>query len=221
MKTCSRELLTMSCFCLTLSRLALGATLAQGVSAPVARGFFAETDIGGLLTLGGNVSDDGGRQYGGYSNLQPYLQLGIGYGLEVFGGKGLIPVGIHLGLGANAQNCFAGLSGAGRAVACQSSDSFTLTFLSATAGYLFRVAPRLFLGAKGVLGLTLLDPSPVAPLTQPTAGSAWSFNAGAAVSLEYATRLEHFSVGFDLVGQTIFGSTIFVLQMVPRIQYTF
>ncbi|MCC6334174.1 MAG: adventurous gliding motility protein CglE [Myxococcales bacterium] len=187
---------------LLLSTTAVAATPSEGVPLKVRRGFFTETDIGGILTVGG---DDG------YSNLQVYLQLGLGYQFALKEGMGIIPVGFHVGIGANAANCHAGKTNGG---VCNSSDNFTMTFLSVSAGYLHRVVERLYLGGKIIGGYTLLDPEPVA-------GVNGGVNIGVAASLEYATNMDHFSVGVDVSYRIIIGPNINVLAFFPRVQYTF
>ncbi|MBL9039276.1 MAG: adventurous gliding motility protein CglE [Archangium sp.] len=191
---------------------ALAATPSEGMPLKVRRGFFTETDIGGFLTLGGD---------NGYSNLQTYLQLGVGYQLTIGDGKGLVPLGFHVAIGANAANCFAGLVGNDQR--CAESDNFTLTFLSLTGGYLHQVVERLYIGGKGIVGWTLLDPPPVySPPTgtnrTPVSGG---LNIGAAASLEYATNMDHFSVGFDVAFRIVIGPNIMSLGFYPRVQYTF
>lgn len=187
---------------LLLSTAASAATPSEGVPLKVRRGFFTETDIGGFLTLGG---DDG------YSNGQVYLQLGVGYQFTLKDAMGIVPVGFHVGIGANAANCWAGKTNSG---VCNASDNFTMTFLSVTAGYLHRVVERLYLGGKLIGGYTLLDP-------QPVAGVNGGANLGVAFSLEYATNMDHFSVGVDLSYRIIIGPNINVLSIFPRVQYTF
>ncbi len=186
------------------------ATPSEGVPLEVRRGFFTETDIGGFFTVGGD---------NGYSNLQTYLQLGVGYQLTINGGQGLIPIGLHVGIGANAQNCFAGLKTDGT---CSESDNFTLTFLSASGGYLHRVVERLFVGGKVLAGYTLLDPAPV---YNGTGASRTPVNGGVSIgvagSLEYATNMDHFSIGLDVVYRLVIGPNINCLQFFPRVQYTF
>ncbi len=213
-----------SIFYLTLSLLTLSGepqvTDAVGiVESSVSSGFFAETDIGGLFTLGGNVSNDGLRQSSGVSNFEAYLQLGVGYVLVVRNGGGLVPLGFHVGIGSNSQNCFGGLQGPEQR--CQGSDSFSLVFLSTSAGYLFRVAERVFVGPKILLGYALSDPSPSAPVAGAPVSGSGAFQVGAALSVEYATRLAHFSVGFDVAARGVIGPNIYALQFLPRIQYTF
>jgi hypothetical protein len=188
----------------------LAATPSEGVPLQVRRGFFTETDVGGFLTLGGDNA---------YSNLQVYLQLGLGYQLTINDGKGLIPIGLHGGLGTNAGNCFSGLNGAGN---CIESDNFTLTFISATGGYLHQVLERFYVGGKAIVGWTLLDPPPVFTGTgadrSPVSGG---LNLGAALSAEYATNMDHFSIGIDVSVRYVIGPNILGLAFYPRLQYTF
>ena len=109
----------------SLASSVFAAAPSEGVPLQVRRGFFTETDIGGFFTLGGDNA---------YSNLQTYLQLGAGYQLTVGGGRGLIPIGLHVAIGANAQNCWSGPGPASSP--CRLSDNFTLIFVSASGGYL-------------------------------------------------------------------------------------
>ncbi len=187
---------------LTSFTSALAATPSEGVPLQVRRGFFTETDIGGFFTVGGD---------NGYSNLQTYLQLGVGYQLTINEGKGLIPIGLHVGIGANAQNCWAGLLPNGT---CSTSDNFTLTMFSATVAYLHQVVERFYIGGKIIVGGTLLDPEPVP-------GTSFGVNAGVAATFEYATNMDHFSIGLDIAYRLIIGPNINALMFYPRVQYTF
>ena len=195
---------------LVVSSSAYAATPAEGVPLQVRRGFFTETDIGGIFTVGGD---------NGYSNFQTYLQLGLGYQITLNDGptwtgssKALIPIGIHVGIGANAQNCWAGLNAAG---ACTQSDNFTMTFINASVGYLQQLVPRFYAGVKLLGGVTLLDPDPVGD------GRLVRANIGGALSIEYATNMDHFSVGVDVAYRLIIGPNIHALMFYPRVQYTF
>jgi hypothetical protein len=185
-----------------LAPAALAAAPSEGVPLQVRRGFFTETDIGGFFTLGGD---------NGYSNLQTYLQLGAGYQLTIGEGRGLVPLGVHVAIGANAQNCWSGLK---RDDTCNLSDNFTLIFISASGGYLHRVLDRLYVGGKIIAGWTLLDPAPVANVTG-------GVNAGVAASVEYATNMDHFSIGLDVAFRFVIGPNIPSLGFYPRVQYTF
>ena len=188
---------------LLVSSSSLAATPPEGVPLQVRRGFFTETDVGGIFTVGGD---------NGYSNLQTYLQLGLGYQLTLNEGRGIIPIGLHVGIGANAQNCWAELTAA---QVCTQSDNFTMTFLNVSAGYLHQVVERFYVGGKLLGGFTLLDPDPVGQ------GGPGGANFGVALSIEYATNMDHFSVGLDLSYRLIIGPNIHALMFYPRVQYTF
>ncbi len=189
---------------LLVSSSALAATPPQGVPLEVRRGFFTETDIGGFFTVGG---DDG------YSNFQLYLQLGAGYQITVNNGRGLIPIGLHVGISANAGNCWSGRPAPD--AACPLSESFSTIFLNASVGYMHEVVERFYVGGKLIGGYTLLDPAPVKDVN----GGA---TVGVAASLEYATNMDHFSIGLDISYRlTIAGQPISGLMFYPRVQYTF
>jgi len=174
----------------------------EGVELKPRRGFFTETDIGAFMTVGG---DDN------YSNIQTYLQLGIGY--DFFDA---LEVGAHVGIGSNAANCFAGKTLAGT---CNQPDNFTLTFFDGTLAYLLRLGSRFYLVPKVAAGYTLLEPAPVSGSNGPvTAGP----NVGAGLGFEYATRMDHFSIGVDVFWRMILaGQGIHSLQFFPRVKYTF
>jgi hypothetical protein len=191
-----------------LAPTVLAATPSEGVPLQVRRGFFTETDIGGFFTLGGDNA---------YSNLQTYLQLGVGYQFVVNNGAGIVPIGFHVAIGANAQNCFAGLKSNGD---CSQADNFTMTFLSVTGGYLARVIERFYLGAKLIAGYTLLDPAPI--YTSGGSPINGGLNLGAALSMEYATNMDHFSVGIDVAVRLVLASRVIPsFAFYPRVQYTF
>jgi hypothetical protein len=182
--------------------LAAAATPSQGVELKVRRGFFTETDIGAFFTLGGNDV---------YSNAQSYLQLGIGYDLS-----DTLELGAHFGLGANAYNCFSGRTAGGE---CIETENFTITFFDATLAYLVPLRERLYLTPKVAVGYTLLDPSPV----RRADGSGFSrgINFGAGVGVEYATAMEHLSIGADVLVRYIPVANIPAISIFPRVKYTF
>ena len=203
---------------LMLPVVASAATPPEGVPLKVRRGFFTETDIGGFLTLGGQD---------GFSNLQVYLQLGVGYDItENF------EIGLHVGIGANAANCWSGfertkggtgdcVSGAtGMGTTTSSvSDNFTVTFIDLSFAYLFRIVERLYIAPKVMGGFTLLDPAPAIGGTGDAITKAGNFGFGA--SIEYATNMDHFTIGLDITARVIVPSLIFSLQFFPRVKYTF
>ena len=186
-----------------LPAAARAATPPEGVPLEVRHGFFTEADIGAFFTLGGeNV----------YSNAQTYLQLGVGFDVTE-----RVTLGVHFGLGPCAANCFAGyLPGTN---VCGLSDNFTVAFADVTAGYRVPLAQRFYLVPKLAAGLTRLDPAPVGSgdpgraLTAP--------NAGVGVGVEYATPLDHFSVGADVLARYLLGPNIPTFAVFPRVKYTF
>jgi len=190
--------------------VASAATPSEGVPLKVRRGFFTETDIfWGFLTLGGQDS---------YSNLQVYLQLGVGYDITEN-----IEVGVHVGIGANAANCWGDTvdtKGNCLSNGTSVSDNFTVTFIDASFAYLFRVAERVYVAPKIVGGWTLLDPPPATH--SDGTGINGAPNIGVAVGVEYATNMDHFTIGFDFVPfRFIIGPNIITMQFFPRIKYTF
>lgn len=187
--------------------LASAATPPEGVPLQVRRGFFTEVDLGGFVAFGGND---------GYSNLQSYLQLGLGYQLAV-GEENAIPIGFHVGIGANAGNCYSGRNA--KTGDCTQADNFTVTFLNLTVGYMRLIAERLYVGAKLHGGIGLLDPAPVLSADGSLVRIAPNFGLGA--SLEYATNMDHFTIGIDVVYRFIVGPNMSTLQFFPRVKYTF
>lgn len=186
--------------------LCFAGTPSEGVALKVRRGFFTETDIGGFMTVGGDND---------YSNLQTYLQLGAGYDVS-----STVELGLHVGIGSNAANCFSGLND--RTGECNETDNFTVTFFDVTAAYLFELAERFYFTPKLVAGFTLLDPAPV---VLGEGAEAKPINTGANLGLglgvEYATSMDHFSIGLDVVSRYILGPNIVSLQFFPRVKYTF
>lgn len=181
---------------------AQAATPPEGVPLRARRGLFTDIGLGGFMTVGG---DDG------YSNFQSYVQLGGGYDVT-----DSLELAAHVGFGSNAGNCF---SGRGPDGFCAQSDNFTATFFDVTAAYLFRTAPRLFVAPKLAAGYTVLDPAPTLNgAGNPVTGAA---NVGVGVGLEYATLLDHFSIGIDLMTRVVLGPNIVSLQLLPRLKYTF
>lgn len=181
---------------LLVSGAAFAAVPPHGVPLHVRRGFYTETDIGAFFTLGGNDL---------YSNPQSYLQLGVGVDLW-----DRLSLSGHVAFGANAFNCFAGRVGD----LCSQTDAFTLTFFDAQLAYLYPLGDRFYLTPKVLAGQTLLDPAPVGDVTQ-------GFNMGLGMGLEYATAMDHFSVGMDVVARYVFRANIPAFSVFPRVKYTF
>ncbi len=185
--------------------LAAAATPSEGVALKVRRGFFTETDIGVFFTLGGDNQ---------YSNAQTYLQLGLGYDISEN-----IALGFHFGIGANAQNCWSGPVKASQPDTCLLGSNFTMTFLDVTAAYLFPVMERFYIAPKLAAGYTLLDPAPVqgADGTGITGGA----NVGGGIGIEYATHMDHFTIGADALVRFVVGPNIPAVSIFPRVKYTF
>jgi hypothetical protein len=197
-----RKLLLVAVLAL-LPGSAWSATPPEGVPLEVRRGFFTEADIGTFFTLGGENL---------YSNAQTYLQLGVGYDIgESFS------VGLHFGLGSSAANCFAGYLADSNV--CRMSDNFTVAFGDVTAAYLVPLSERFYLTPKVAAGLTRMDPAPVG---EGDPGQAMTApNAGLGIGLEWATPMDHFSVGADLMARYIIGPNIPTFALFPRVKYTF
>lgn len=196
---------------LVVPLLTQAAEPAEGTPLVVRRGFFTETNVGGLVNLGGVDA---------YSNLQTYLQLGVGYNI----GQS-VELGVHVGIGANAQNCYGQhapnndevcLAEDGKTVL---TDNFTMFFIDLSASYYFQVYERLYIAPKLMGGYTLLDPAPVARGDGSLVNGA--INLGVGAGLEYATSMDHFSIGLDVAARMILGPGIISLQFYPRVKYTF
>ena len=173
----------------------------EGVPLQVRRGFFTETDLGVFLTVGG---DDR------YSNAQPYLQLGLGYDVAPN-----VEVGAHFGLSSSAANCFSGRTPEG----CPLAQDFTVGFVNLSVAYLARLAERFYLAPKLTGGYTRLNPAPTASESGKPVTSAG--NVGGGLGIEYATSLDHFTVGADVLARWIIGPNIWGIAFFPRIKYTF
>lgn len=188
--------------------VASAATPSEGVALQVRRGFFVETDLGALQTLGGNNA---------YSNLQSYLQLGVGYDVSR-----LIEVALLAGMGANADNCFAATDKNGN---CTETSNFTMTFVSVSVSFLVQVIEHLYITPKVVVGYTFLDPAPVATGTGADRKELkGAMHGGVGVGFEYATSMDHFSLGLDVTARYIVGlgsGFNVVLEYYPRVKYTF
>ena len=194
-----RRLLLTSALCCCATSVA--GPPPEGVALRVRRGFFTETDIGVFFTVGGNNK---------YSNAQTYLQLGVGYDLS-----DRIELGAYFGLGTSAANCFAGIQNNG---ACALTDSFTMAFFNLSAAYLVSLADRFYLTPRVTAGYSRFDPPPAFSNSRGVTSAA---NVGGGIGVEYATQLEHFSVGLDALARVALGPNITSFAIFPRIKYTF
>lgn len=200
-----KKILVVVALCLAPS-FAAAATPSEGEPLKVRRGFFTETDVGAFMTFGG---DDV------YSNLQSYLQLGLGYDFHITQSFGL-GVGLHVGVGASAANCYSGRDP--RSLNCPQSENFTVFLIDASFTALIRAAERFYVTPKLVGGFTLLDPPPVVVDGNPVNMGG---NAGIGIGVEYATNMDHFSIGLDVVARVVIPTYIIALQIFPRVKYTF
>ena len=195
----------LACAVLVLASAgARAATPPEGVPLEVRRGFFTEMDIGVFWTMGGEQT---------YSNAQTYLQLGVGYDLTE-----RLSLGLHLGLGSSAANCYAGfVPDTGD---CRMPSNFSVGFGDATVAYNFRIAERLYWAPKLAAGITRLDPAPVERDGR-TGGVLVAPNAGVGVGIEYATFMDHFSAGADVLARHVVGTGITTFAVFPRVKFTF
>ena len=181
---------------------ALAAVPPQGVPLQVRHGFFLETDLGAFATVGGVDK---------YSNAQVYLQLGVGYDLAE-----RIELGATFGLGTSAANCFTQRDAAG---SCAQTDSFTMSYFDLSAAYLLPLKGRLFLRPRAIVGYAYLDPAP--RVDESGKALRHGVDLGAAIGVEYATAMDHFSIGADLAFRYVFGPRIASFALFPRVKYTF
>jgi hypothetical protein len=173
----------------------------EGVPFTLHRGLFAETALGALFTVGGRD---------GYSNAQSFVQLGLGVDITE-----RWEVGALLGVGASDVNCFA--QGSAVNGTCTAPGSFTVAMGDGFLGYLAELRPRLFLTPKLFAGYTNLGPHPL----NGALASYSAFNAGLGLGVEYATSLEHLSVGIDVMGRYVFNAKVPAIALFPRLKYTF
>ncbi|MBI5939168.1 MAG: adventurous gliding motility protein CglE [Caulobacterales bacterium] len=213
----NRPSILLAALAASLPGLASAGTPAAGVAQPIRSGFFADVDMGGFFTIGGQNSKEQSRP----SNAQAYLQLGVGYDVAKN-----FSVAATFGIGSSAASCFADISKKGDCVANKAqadspkmADNFTATMVTAEASYRHFFTDRLSLQPRLHLGYALLDPEPrqKADGTPITGGVV----AGVGVGVEYATHMDHFSIGADIYGRLITGPNIFSMAFYPKIKYTF
>jgi hypothetical protein len=216
----NRILLSAIITVLLLPTAARAATPAAGVAQEIRRGFFADVNLGGFFTVGGKNAEGSTIA----SNAQPYLQLGVGYDLDQTGVELLraFSVGVNFGLGASAAACFGNVDRRGGCVGDDGQDlssNFTATMFAAQLSYKIFLDERLTLQPRLGGGLALFDPEPV----RDAEGRALKRGAilGLGLGIEYATRMDHFSIGADVDARLIAGPNIFAMAIYPKIKYTF
>jgi hypothetical protein len=175
---------------------------ATGSPEKIRTGFFADTSVGGYLTLGGQ---------GSYSNLSAFLEIGVGYDLT----KDL-SVALRFQLGPSASNCYAAAANS-----CPpNTDTFTITTGDLAVSYRFLVGDRLYVPIRLMGGIALLNPTP--DITLATKNSALlEANVGAASGIEWATPFDHFTIDAEVQWQLIFGINASAISFYPTIRYTF
>ena len=187
-----------------------------GVDPRPKRGIFAETTLGLFTSLGGTAP---------LSNGQPYLGMMVGRDLG-----DLASVFLSLGIGASSASCF------DTTVNCTVSaggapDSFSAAYLELGASYGVELSNRLRLSGRVMLGVTQLAPAPIKvkdPVKDYVPDALYGPHGGAGLGLDYDTRLDHFAVGFDVIGRFTIASrpdsgsfNLFTLAFLPRIRYVF
>lgn len=199
---------------------AMAGTPSAGIAQQIRSGFFADVNLGGFFTATGTNS----RGNKGVSNAQAYLQLGVGYDVLSF-----MSVGVHFGLGSSAASCFANVTASGDCVFDSSKkttdpnnvapDNFTVTTVGAEGVFKVNLVDRLFLRPRIDAGYAFLDPQP----RRTDGGDLISGGAyvGVGIGLEYATHMDHFSIGADITGKLIIGPNIPAFAFYPMVKYTF
>jgi hypothetical protein len=189
---------------------AIAPDLTAGVDQPPRRGAYAEAAVGAFTTLGGSRP---------FSLLQPYLGLTVGR--EIGAASSLF---VSVGIGASSDSCFQP-----NATGCAASDSFGATFFEGGASFGVHRSDRMAFAIKAVGGMTMLSPGPFARGNGDVPGTLFAPHAGAGVSMDYDTHLDHFGVGVDALlretlvnkpdgsGRTMLGS----LALLPRVRYVF
>jgi hypothetical protein len=175
-----------------------------GVDDAPRRGTWVEASLGIFTAMGGTRS---------FSSGQPYLGMTLGRDL----GK-RASVFASLGLGAASASCYQ----LGEQGSCLGSDSFGVTFLELGLAWAFPVVERFSISLKGVGGFTDLSPGPVRS-NDAVPDHVPGFHAGAGLSFDYDTHLDHFGIGLDTMVRETFarGLKLTSLAVMPRIRYVF
>jgi len=174
-----------------------------GVDDAPRRGTWVEASLGVFSAV---------RTGGSFSRGQPYLGLTVGRDLgkraSIFGA---------LGVGAASASCYQPSNDG-----CLAADSFGVTFLELGVAWAFPVVERFSISLKGLGGLTDLSPGPVRR-NDSVPDHVSGFHAGAGLSFDYDTRLDHFGVGLDAVARRTFapGFKLTSVAVMPRIRYVF
>lgn len=176
-----------------------------GVEDAPRRGTWVEASLGVFTARGANKS---------FTSGQPYLGMSLGRDL---GNRASIFA--SLGLGAASASCYQ-RSDQGD---CLGADSFGFTFLELGLAWAFPVAERFSVSLKALGGFTDLSPGPVRSSNNVILDHLAGFHAGAGVSFDYDTRLDHFGVGLEALVRETLARTVNItsLSVMPRIRYVF
>jgi hypothetical protein len=176
-----------------------------GVDDAPHRGTYVEAALGVFTAMGGSRR---------FSSGQPYLGMTLGRDLGA-----RASVFASLGVGAASASCYQRGPGGD----CLGADSFGATFLELGVSYGMPLLPRTLFSVKLLGGYTDLSPGPV----QSNGGvpdHLGGFHAGAGLSFDYDTRLDHFGIGLDAVFRETFAHAdlqLPSLAVMPRIRYVF
>jgi hypothetical protein len=197
----------------------------NGQQAPVRKGFFAQTALGGFATFGGAQS---------YSNMEAFLAIGLGF--DFFSD---FSAAFQFQLAPSAQNCYAPdgtTSPPGCATPTQpssGSNTFTMAALDAVLSYRIQLVERLFVPIRIFGGMANFSPLPInnlacsssnphcSILPANAAGDIWEPTLGGATGLEYATGFEHFTISLEASVRDIPFLSAFALSIYPQVKYTF
>lgn len=200
-------------------RIGIGSLLAVVCAAPMAAraasqygepqgkltGFYAQVDAGAFSGLQGSK---------GISNAEPYVGFALGYDLtRDFSLYGAVS---H---GSSASNCYMEVLVEtcvdGTTKRTPVADNFSMMFFEAGAAYTIDLAVRVGLALRAVAGGVILDPLPKPGLNM----FGGSFGGG--LGLEYATRFDGMTIGFDVIGRFVLPASIPSLSYSGRFKYVF
>ena len=176
-----------------------------GVADAPRRGPWVQAALGVFTAMGGSRR---------FSSGQPYLGMTLGHDLGERAAAFL-----SLGVGAASAQCYQPDPDG----SCLGADAFGATFIDLGVSWGIPLLPRTLLSVGLLGGITDLSPGPVL-----SGGSVpdhlRGFHAGASVSLEYRTRLEHFGLGIEAIFRETFAASALKvpsLAVMPRIRYVF
>ncbi len=93
-----------------------------------------------------------------------------------------------------------------------------MAFFNLSAAYLVSLAERFYLTPRVTAGYSKFDPPPAFSNSKGVTSAA---NVGGGIGVEYATQMDHFSIGLDALARVALGPNITSFAIFPRIKYTF